>query len=175
MFVSALALAAVALLSCAVPASAQTTDVPRVGVGLSLVQSGVGGAGVAGGLFYPFRDIGPRTLGVIGAAAFHHFGDGGFSMITFGGGVRMTHTWSATLKTFVQGVGGIVQARDSGDNPFGETRTDFGIGGGGGILYPINDQINFMAEADLGLVPGSRASAKGLLLTFGVSMPLGRR
>jgi hypothetical protein len=153
-------------------ARAQTTDRPRLGVGVSFVPNDPLAVGVAGGVLLPIKDIGPRSIGVIVAGSLHRASadEVSFTAVTFGGGIRVTRTFSPTLKTFLQGALGGVQRRESDS----EARTDFGFTVGGGFLRPLNERINFMVEADLGvIVDAIGGNNVGVVLTAGVSMPLG--
>jgi hypothetical protein len=169
-------MALLAMLWCATPAEAQARSHPRAGFGLSLVPGNGTAVGVAGGLLFPVTDLGSRSIGIVGAASVHRLSEDEASMtvVGFAGGVRLTRTWGPTLKTFLQGALGFVQRREAEDG--GTVRTDPGFTAGGGILLPVTDGMNFMLEADLGVILDSVGSNNvGVILTLGLSVPLGGR
>jgi hypothetical protein len=161
-------------LALAGSAAAQAKEPVRVGVGFSLLRVGVWAPGASGGVLVPVKEIGQRSIGILGAGAVHHRGN--TTLISFGGALRLTSTLTPKLRAFVQGGLGVAHRRDSVDenDPIANSRTKLGVLVGGGVLVPLNSRINFMVEADLGALSESGDVAKGGVLTFGVSMPLGK-
>jgi hypothetical protein len=154
-------------------AFAQELPPARVGGGLSFITGG--GIGLAGGVVVPVKQIGPRTLGVVGALGVHKFD--GYSLLSFGGGLRSTRqvpqvTQVKNFRVFVQGMLGVSQSRFEG---FSDSAKGFTIGGGAG--FALNPRVDLFGELDITTVlPGEGGlSYHGIATTIGVSVPIGSK
>lgn len=170
-----LAVASLVLVVFAGPAAAQVKEPVRVAAGFSLIKAGATGAGASGGVLVPVMEIGPRSIGIVGAAAFHHRDN--TSLTSFGGAVRVTHKWTPKLRSFVQGGLGVIRRHDSVDenDPVANSRTKIGFFAGAGVSVPVNPRFNLIVEADLGALNETYGVAKGVVLTVGFSLPVGKQ
>ena len=162
-------------LSFAGSASAQMTEKPLLGAGISFLhETDATGKGFAVDLAQNIRSMDKVAVGIVGDFGLSHFSDIG-TVTTFQGGVRATFTTSnPKVKPFAQGIAGL--AHFSASNCTGSfcSENDFVFSPGGGVDVMLNDQYNFRAELDFPIVRSNGVTSNDTRFWFGISLLLGK-